>query len=134
MNTYKTPWIWAEAAKLRFDHLYKIAKTTDLAVKKHIISLVRHLLRARTESMKREINGGLIGSLIEMVFILPIILKPESKYAALLAKGVGDKRADIESEINKLEEDAEDVINMIPFLNISEIQQLAEDLMKNKAS
>jgi hypothetical protein len=50
-------------------------------------------------------------------------MKPESKYAALPAKNVGYDRADTVTEIDNLEEDAEEVINVIPSLNISEIQR-----------
>jgi len=128
MNEEKTPWVWGEGAKQRLDYIYETAKNADSATKIHLKSQVTRLLQEKAESAKQNI----IGSLTDLLFVTPFLLKPESKTAALLAKGVGDSRSKEKLKTAQLDKIKEEIMKSIPLMSTGQLHQLARLLMSDK--
>lgn len=128
MNEEKTLWNWGEDVKQTLDRIYETAKNADSATKTYLKSQVTRLLQEKAESAKHNIIGNLIG----LISMAPFLLKPESKTAALLAKGVGDSISEEKIRTAQLDKIKEEIMNSIPSMSTGQLRQLARLLMSDK--
>ena len=129
MREEKTIWVWGENAKQRLDCIYETAKNADTGANEHLKSLITHLLQAKMRSATQDI----LGDIIDLLFSLPHVWKPENKYAALLAKGIGDRRAMKAETIAPIKNAEDRIMNSIPSMSSHELRRVIKLLMSNKS-
>lgn len=132
MSTDKSFWAWGEEANQQLKSLTEMAVRANLEAGEHLQLLAIRLVQAKLKSEKYHLHGEIIGIVVEPAIMYYDSKKPEGSPSSDVAVKTANDWQKTSVKIAQVMARAQEIIDSIPSMKISELYQLIEDIMNKK--